>query len=94
MCGAFMLDLWDDSAEYLVLDDFQDDSRFLYLYKQFFGAQKEFVLTDKYRKKKCVKWGKTIIWLNNKKPQALIDHDPEWWDLNVISDKIDNKLYE
>lgn len=88
-----MLDLWEDSAEYIVFDDFQDDSRFLYMYKQFFGAQREFILTDKYRKKKSVRWGKPVIWLANKKPQALIDNDPEWWSENVICDRIDNKLY-
>lgn len=48
--GMLMLDLWDSDAEYAIFDDFEDWSRF-YNYKQFLGAQKEFILTDKYIKK-------------------------------------------
>ena len=32
----------------------------------FLGAQKEFVVTDKYMKKQTIQnWGKPCIWLNN-----------------------------
>jgi len=63
-----MLDLWNESAEYAIFDDFEDWDRF-YVYKQFLGAQKEFVLTDKYRKKVNVLWGKPCIILANNTPQ-------------------------
>jgi len=69
-----MLDLWDDTAEYAVFDDFEDWSRF-YNYKQFLGAQKQFVLTDKYIKKKLVNWGKPSIVLSNEYPDF---RDERW----------------
>lgn len=60
------LDDWDEDADYIVLDDFNSDiNKFLPAWKCFFGGQKEFTLTDKYRGKKTVHWGKPMIWLSN-----------------------------
>lgn len=92
MSGGFMLDLWDDGAEYLILDDFQDWSKF-YLFKQFFGGQEEFVVTDKYRKKRNVKWGKPVIVLSNCRPQWFWEEDGNWMRANVIECEVKNKLY-
>jgi len=63
LCGQFNLDDWDDTARYCVLDDF--DVKFFPQWKSFLGCQKCFVLTDKYRKKRTVQWGKPTIWLSN-----------------------------
>lgn len=63
-CGQFNLDDWDDGAEYAVLDDF-GGFKFFPHWKGWLGGQREFVVTDKYRKKKTVKWGKPAIWLCN-----------------------------
>lgn len=92
MSGSFMLDLWDDDAEYLVLDDFQDWSKF-FMFKQFFGGQEEFVVSDKYRKKRSVKWGKPCIILANDKPNWFWSEDYHWMEANVITVKIENKLF-
>lgn len=60
------LDDWDDTVDYIILDDFSSDiTKYLPSWKCFFGGQKEFTLTDKYRGKKTVKWGKPMIWLSN-----------------------------
>ena len=60
------LDDWDESADYIILDDFTSDIlKYLPCWKCFFGSQKEFTLTDKYRGKKTVRWGKPMIWLSN-----------------------------
>ena len=60
------LDNWDESADYIVLDDFSNDIiKYLPCWKCFFGGQREFTLTDKYRGKRTVKWGKPMIWLSN-----------------------------
>lgn len=60
------LDDWDETADYIVLDDFSSDIvKYFPCWKCFFGGQKEFVLTDKYRGKKTVHWGKPMIWLSN-----------------------------
>lgn len=92
MSGGFMLDLWDDEAEYLVLDDFQDWSKF-YMFKQFFGGQEEFIVTDKYRKKRNVKWGRPCIVLSNLYPKWFDEQDGAWMVENVITCNVQNKLY-
>lgn len=67
--GAFNLDLWDPQAKYAIFDDFDREEKRLEDYfpfwKQWFGAQPEFVVTDKYRKKMSIKWGKPIIFISN-----------------------------
>lgn len=60
------LDRWNDNAKYIILDDFTIEvDKYLPSWKCFFGSQEEFTLTDKYRSKRTVKWGKPLIWLNN-----------------------------
>lgn len=92
--GMVNLDDWDDEAEYAIMDDFNWD--FVPCKKAFFGAQKQFTITDKYRKKKTVKWGKPLIYLCNPdadpfKTMANIEKD--WYDENCIYSEITNKLY-
>lgn len=82
-----MLDLWDDDASYAVFDDFEDWTRF-FNYKQFLGAQEEFVVSDKYRKKRNVTWGKSCIILSNQDPNFK---DKEWILLNTFFVDIGNK---
>lgn len=65
----FNLDCWDDDAEYAIFDDFDKEGKKLEEYfpqwKCWFGAQEEFTVTDKYRRKQSVKWGKPIIFITN-----------------------------
>lgn len=65
----FNLDQWDDQAEYAIFDDFDREGKKLEEYfpqwKCWFGAQDEFTVTDKYRKKEMKKWGKPIIFISN-----------------------------
>lgn len=81
-CGQFNLDDWDDSAAYCIIDDF--DIKFFPQWKSFLGCQREFVLTDKYRKKRTVKWGKPTIWLCNPEydPRPALPYSRGWLDLN------------
>jgi len=65
--SMFNLELWDDKCKYAVFDDFEDWSKW-YAYKQFLGAQHEFTVTDKYRRKRQVKWGRPCIVLSNEVP--------------------------
>lgn len=60
------LDDWNEDADYIILDDFNPEiTKYLPSWKCFFGGQKQFVLTDKYRGKRTVHWGKPMIWLSN-----------------------------
>lgn len=66
----FNLDLWDEEALYAIFDDMDCDpdipfEKCFRSWKAFFGAQKEFTVTDKYKRKMKVKWGKPIIWISN-----------------------------
>lgn len=85
----FMLDLWDQQATYAIFDDFEDWER-LYNYKQFLGAQAEFVAVDKYRKKRNVKWGKPCIVLSNNYPNFK---DNIWVQANSFICEINEPLF-
>lgn len=62
-CTLFNLKDWDDEAKYLVIDDFSWE--YFPNKKGFWGSQEQFVLTDKYKGKKTVHWGKPMIYLCN-----------------------------
>lgn len=68
--GGFNLEIWNENAEYIVIDDFDSDpdvplEKYFRSWKMFFGCQKEFTLTDKYCRKKRVHWGKPMIFICN-----------------------------
>lgn len=86
--GMFDLSLWDDAAEYAIFDDFPEWSKW-FSYKQFLGAQQEFTITDKYRKKRTVRWGKPTILISNDLPQFP---DMEWVKVNCFILKINTLL--
>lgn len=83
----FNLSDWNDSADYIIFDDFGWD--FIPAKKCFLGAQKEFTISDKYRKKKTVKWGKPCIILTNELPLFS-----EWEKANTQTVYLTNKLFE
>lgn len=69
--GLFAMDetLNLEDVKYAVFDDMQGGFDFFHGYKFWLGAQAEFYVTDKYKGKKHVKWGKPSIWLCNNDPQ-------------------------
>lgn len=62
--GMFDLSRFHSDVSYAVFDDFPWDS-FSKFHKCWLGAQREFTLTDKYRRKQTVLWGKPSIFLCN-----------------------------
>lgn len=87
--GAFCLDLWDKDAMYAVFDDWPDWTKFTW-YKQFLGAQSEFIVTDKYRKKLRVEWGKPCVIVSNSLP---VFEDINWINLNCVIVEIKSPLF-
>lgn len=65
--GIFNLDDHFDTAKYAVFDDWTDWSKF-YQYKCWIGSQKQFAVTDKYCKKRTIRWGKPAIIVSNYYP--------------------------
>jgi len=95
-CGQFNLDDWDSTAGYVILDDF--NFKFFPQWKSFLGAQKQFVLTDKYRKKRTVQWGKPCIVLGNpgseSDPTGVVSRtEMGWIDANCDYVRVDVPLF-
>lgn len=93
-CGQFNLDDWNDNATYIVLDDF--NIKFFPQWKSFFGAQKQFVLTDKYRKKRTVSWGRPLIFLCNPDlhPRGILSgFELEWMRANTDFVELNDPLF-
>lgn len=89
--GMFMQDLWDTRAQYAIFDDI--DWKFIVNGKGWLGGQKEFILTDKYRKKMRVHWNHPVIWCTNK---PLINHeglDLDWLERNATIIHLKDRLY-
>lgn len=67
--GLFNLDDFSESAEYAVFDDISGGFSFFPGYKQWLGGQFQFTVTDKFKHKRTVKWGKPTVWLCNTDPR-------------------------
>lgn len=92
--GYFNLDDWDTTASYIILDDIPWER--VPVKKALFGAQKQFVLTDKYRKKLTVIWGKALIFLYNSDSdpfRAMTLEERAWYDENCLFVNLLNKMY-
>lgn len=90
--GLMNLADWDDAAEYIIFDDF-DAKSFSSSYKAWFGAQKQFTVTDKYMKKQTVTWGKPMIWLSNDNPLDSGFFDRTWMESNTVVVNVRDKLF-
>jgi len=71
--GLFNLEDFSESAAYAIFDDISGGFGFCPSYKQWMGGQFQFTVTDKYKHKVTVKWGKPTIWLCNRDPRL------EWY---------------
>lgn len=74
----FNLDVVSDDVEYAVFDDLIGGFEFFRNYKGWLGAQEEFTLSDKWRHKKRMLWGKPSILLMNDDPMTSPHIDYDW----------------
>nr|UBQ66256.1 Rep protein [finch CRESS-DNA virus] len=79
--GLFNIDDFSESAEYAIFDDISGGFGFFPGYKNWMGGQFQFTVTDKFKHKRTVRWGKPSIWICNRDPR----HDayksggePDW----------------
>lgn len=86
----FNLDDWNINARYIIFDDI--DFKFLPARKAFWGSQKQFVVSDKYRKKQTITWGKPMIYLCNIEP-SFEDSERDWYMSNCIIVNIYEPLF-
>lgn len=97
--NLYDLDAWDPEADYVVFDDINID--FVHAIKCWVGAMGEFVDTDKYRKKKRIRWGprKCCIILCNEdsgsdwRYSTVWKQNQTWFDENVLVVEINRPLY-
>jgi len=75
--GMFNLEDWNFDAEYLVIDDIE--WKFVPAKKALMGAQKVFTMTDKYKKKVTLQWGKPCIYLCNQDMDVYNSCDERMW---------------
>lgn len=92
--GAFNLDNWAWNVNYAVFDDIPWE--WFPSKKQLLGSQWEFNLTDKYRKKKSVKYGLPWIYSMNEDNWRKLLEDPikEWLLENAIMIRVDIPLFD
>ena len=60
------------------------------------GAQQEFIITDKYKKKRTLRnWGKPCIWLSNEDPrnETTSQVTKDWLTANCIFVNLEHRLY-
>lgn len=71
----FNMEELSTDAEYAIMDDLIGDFDNFKTYKAWLGAQEEFTVTDKYKKKRKFTWGKPTIYITNNDPSLFnIDH--------------------
>jgi hypothetical protein len=87
--SQFNMDDWDDEAKYMVLDDMKFE--FIPSRKALWGAQQQFVITDKYRHKRTVQWGKQLIFICNDLP--AFTEDVLFYNENTFHVDIKEKLF-
>ncbi|AXB22640.1 replication associated protein [Lepus americanus faeces associated genomovirus SHP11] len=88
--GLFNLDDFSaDGAQYAIFDDISGGFSFFPSYKQWMGGQYQFTVTDKYKHKVTLRWGRPTIWLCNTDPRE--DHykpgampDFAWMEENCV----------
>lgn len=85
------MDDWNSEVDYVVFDDFNIE--FLPQYKSWFGAQKRFTITDKYRRKQTITWGKPMIWIGNDDPRYGKNVDRNWMEKNSVFINVIDDLY-
>lgn len=90
--GLFSIDESLDDAKYAIFDDIQGGLEYFPSYKNWLGGQKQFYVTDKYRGKTLINWGRPSIWLANNDPRYDKGADTDWIEGNCVFIYIDESL--
>lgn len=87
---------WDNpDNKYGLFDDIKDGLTYWYQWKSFLGCQRDFVITDKYKKKHMIHWGKPCIYLSNYNPlDDLSSTDRRWLLDNAFVVHLTKPLYD
>jgi len=90
--GMTNLDDWVPNTKLVIFDDF--DWNFFPCKKGFLGGQHQFTMTDKYRKKKTIIFGGSVIVLSNHVEPAWISGlEKDWYQKNIKIIEINEPLF-
>lgn len=83
------MDDLSENVDYAIFDDISGGFDFFPSYKQWLGGQFQFTVTDKFKHKRTVKWGKPTIWICNQDPRLALykaGHEPDfgWMEENCL----------
>ncbi|TGO48821.1 hypothetical protein BOTNAR_0458g00100 [Botryotinia narcissicola] len=94
--GMFMLDGFNsEKCDYAIFDDIINGFKRMSSYKGWFGSQKEFIVTDKYRSKQKITWGKPSIFISSEDPRMNLPHDQvQFLEANCVFVHVDSTLCE
>lgn len=87
------MDDYDDTCKYAVFDDISGGFKMFPHYKGWLGQQQQFTVTDKYKHKQTIRWGRPTIWISNNDPTEDQHVDYEWLQGNCIIVYIGTPLY-
>lgn len=91
MGNTWNVDLLDDTADYLILDDIDFD-KWGWQMKALLGCQKDVSFTGKYFRPKKFTFNMPCIVLSNEKPLFTVEQS-NWLNVNVDFFEINNRLY-
>lgn len=92
--NLFSVDAYRPDSTYAVFDDMAGGLRSI-PFKCWLGGQTQFTVTDKYKKKQCIYWGKPSIYIANDDPlteKGLTTSDKEWLKGNATIIFISNSI--
>lgn len=87
---------FDESADYAVFDDMVNGLKAGYFsYKDWMGGQFEFMVQDKYKGKRRLKWGKPSIFICNRDPRDTHydEVDWAWMEENVVFYEVRESIF-
>lgn len=92
------MEQFSEDCQYAVFDDIAGGFGFFPTYKLWLGGQFEFNVTDKYRHKRNIKWGKPAIYICNTDPRY--DYykredkpDFEWMEENCVFVELSESIF-
>jgi len=93
----------DDDVKYAVFDDIRGGIKFFPAWKDWLGAQREFMVKQLYADPRMFKWGRPSIWCANKDPRdemrlhffkgEFTEGDIEWLEANCIFVEINSPIF-
>ncbi|UDN67426.1 replication-associated protein [robinz virus RP_99] len=93
----------DDDVKYAVFDDMRGGISFFHGWKDWLGAQQEFMVKQMYADPVLFKWGRPTIWCANKDPREEMElhmfkgiftrEDIDWMNANCIFVEVPNPIF-